>query len=502
MIAAVKNLIAAVSRMLAVSTKVITLDIDSTAIRLLEARGDKVTKWASVPIEPGEVEGEIVSTPKALGTQVRQLMASSDMKGKKVTASFSGLYSVSRIVASSDLPGGLVTSEAVMEVAREIMPVDTDKLYLSWQTSTTGEGVREIFVVGVPQDVIDAEVRALRGAGINPHILDLKTMALARIVNREQALILNIEPSSFDIVVVANGIPEIMRTIAWEQDKLTTDEKAEHLATTLELTVDFYNSRHPGTTIDSDTPIFITGQMSGDRALVEKLQAGLRYSFEPLAPPIEYPEDLPVSQYAVNIGLALKGKTPSGDAGQGNYSPPDINFLPAVYHAWKPSVRQLFYVVAVVAAVFLLFQLYQVTGDALAETGGLQRRYDLLNTKLQQRQLEIKNRAPLQQAVKEYHIISNPGGNFTEDLKVINSEATEHGVQLQSIAHGGDTITINWQVDSYDTIESYLATLEESGRFAVPIPRPKTGYPFITSGTTTLEPTTGGQPEVAGEPAE
>ena len=165
-------------------------------------------------------------------------------------------------------------------------------------------------------------------------------------------------------------------------------------------------------------------------------------------------------------------------------------------------MRQLFYVVVIVAAVLLLFQLYQVTGDALADSGVLQARYNILNTKLQKRQFEIKNRAPLQQAIKEYHIISNPGGNFTEDLKVINSEATEHGVQLQSITHGGDTITINWQVDSYDTIESYLATLEESGRFAVPIPRPETGYPFITSGTTTLETRTGGQPEVAGEPAE
>jgi len=476
---------------LSLGKKVITLDIDSTAIRLLETRGDRVTKWASVSLEPGEVEGEVVSNPQALSTKVKQLMASSGIKGKKVSASFSGLYSVSRILPLSNLPGGLTTPQAVLEAASEIMPVDTDKLYLSWQTIATGEGAQEVFVVGVPQDIIDAEVRALRAAGINPHILDLKTMALARVVNREQALILNIEPSSFDIVVVVNGVPQIMRTIAWEQDKLTTDDKVEHLATTLRLTADFYSSRHPDTPLDPATPLFITGQMSGDPALREKLQARLGYPFEPLAPPLKYPENLPVSQYAVNIGLALKGMTPSKEVGQGDFFPPDINFLPAVYHPWKPSARQLYSLGAVIVALFLLFQLYQVTSDALAKTANLQQRYDILNNELQKRQLEIKDRAPLQTAIDEYRTISNMDGNFTEDLKVINSEATEHGVQLQSISHASDSITINWQADSYTAIENYLEALEKSGRFSTPIPRPVTGFPFVTSGPTLLEPKTG-----------
>ena len=245
-----------------------------------------------------------------------------------------------------------------------------------------------------------------------------------------------------------------MRDIVWEQDNLTVDDRAEHLARTIGITVDFYNSRHPGTPLAPDTPMFITGRISSDLALTEKLQARLGYPLEPLTPPLEYPEDLPVSQYAVNIGLALKGKALSGEVEQGGFAPPDINFLPAVYHAWKPSVRQLYSLAALIVAVGLLFQLYQVTDDALAKTATLQARYGILNTELQKRQLELKNRAPLQQAVKEYRTISHMDGNFAEYLKVIDSEAAEHGVQLQSVTHRGDTITINWPVDSYDTIES------------------------------------------------
>ncbi len=39
-----------------VTKGVVTLDADSTAIRLLETTGGKVKKWVSIPLEAGEVE--------------------------------------------------------------------------------------------------------------------------------------------------------------------------------------------------------------------------------------------------------------------------------------------------------------------------------------------------------------------------------------------------------------------------------------------------------------
>ena len=134
------------------------------------------------------------------------------------------------------------------------MPLSMDELYLSWQTITAGGEAQQVLIVGVPRDVIDAEMQALRAAGINPRTLDLKTIALARAVNKEQALILNIEPSSFDIIIVVNGIPEVMRTIAWQQDSLTGEDRVQRLAMNLELTVGFYNSHH------SDTPLPVCRQ--------------------------------------------------------------------------------------------------------------------------------------------------------------------------------------------------------------------------------------------------
>lgn len=470
--------------------RVVTLEIDTTAIRLMETSEGRVVKWASLSLDPMIIRDGVIADLSALSAAVRQLMGSSDIRAKDVIASVSSLYSVSRIVAVPNPPGGGVSSrEAVLEAAGGIMPLSMDELYLSWQTIAAGsEGAQQVLVVGVPRDVIDAEMQALRAAGINPRTLELKTIALARAVNKEQALILNIEPSSFDIIIVVNGVPEVMRTVAWQQDSLTGEDRVEHLAMNLELTVDFYNSHHSDTPLDQATPFFITGQISGDLDLMEKLPARVGYPVESLTPSMECPSHLPVSQYAVNIGLALKGTAPAKSLGQDGYLPPDINLLPETYKPWKPSVRQIYFAGAVIAAIVLLFPLYQMTSGAMDKTADLQAEYTSLNNRLQLIQLEIRSRDPLKQAIIEYQTIVDMGGGFTEDLRVINSEAERLGVQVKSIAHDGKSITVDCQTEpeSYIVFREYITALEESGRFAAVTP-PSEQFSYITGGPIKLE---------------
>ena len=470
--------------------RIVTLEIDTTAIRLMEAGDGRVVKWASLSLDPAITRDGVISDPQALSAAVRQLMDSSGIRAKNVVASVSGLYSVSRIMAVSTPPGGGVTDrEAVLEAARDIMPLSEDELYLSWQTVAGGEGAHQVLVVGVPRDVIDAEMQALRVAGINSRTLELKTIALARAVNKEQALILNIEPSSFDIVIVVNGTPAVMHTIAWQQDDFTEEDRVEHLAMNLELTVGFYNSHHTDTPLDPAAPFFVTGQISGDLDLIEKLQARTGYSVESLIPPLECPKHMPVSQYAVNIGLALKGRVPSKGLEQGSYLPPDINLLPETYKPWKPSARQVYFACFVIAAIALLFPLYQLTSGAMGKTADLQARCNILDNEMQLKQIEIASREPLKKAIGEYNTIVNMGGGFTEDLGVIKSEAELLGVQVDTIAHTGNNITLTCQTEpeSYIVFRKYVAALRESGRFSTVTP-PSEKFSYITGGPIDLEP--------------
>jgi len=86
--------------------KIVTLEIDTTAIRLMETTEGRVVKWASLSLDPTIVEGGVLSDPSVLSAAVKQVMTSSGITGQDVIASVSGLYSINRIVTVPNVPGG------------------------------------------------------------------------------------------------------------------------------------------------------------------------------------------------------------------------------------------------------------------------------------------------------------------------------------------------------------------------------------------------------------
>ncbi|MFH1926201.1 MAG: pilus assembly protein PilM [Chloroflexota bacterium] len=471
-----------------VSGKIVTLDINQTGIRIMETRGGMVRSWADVSFEPEEMEQMAKGGKATLGAKVRQLMDSSGIKAKNVIVSISGMYTISRLIPMSNLPPAPTLEESVHELAQEIMPVPTEGLYVFWQVVGTNEGEQQVFILGVPRDVMDDNVRALKSVGLNPQVVELKTMALARAVNKEQALILNIEPTSFDIIMAVQGVPKIMHSLAWRQDSRNIGDAIEYLAANLEMTVDFYNSHHLDVPFDMTNPLYITGQMSVEPELMEKLQTRLGFNVEQLTPPLECPAFFPISQYAVNIGLAMRREMPvlNSDGGAG-FFPLDVNLLPQTYRPWRPKANQLFYAGILVSAVALVFPLMQISGEEIRKTTNLELKNNYLDNQLQLKMMEIQKREPLQKAISEYNSIVTRDVSFNEDIKVIINEAEKVGAKVSSISHGGGEINISCQAENYLSFRAYLTALEESGRFSTPIPPPE-GYPYTRGGPIKLEP--------------
>ena len=491
---AINQLLKALSRLWArlLSSQVVTLDISRTHIRLMEAKNGVARRWADISYDPREIDPETAEGERALGAMVKQLMTSSGIRAKSVVASVDGLYTVSRIIPVANLPPAPTLEESVNEIAPEVMPVSAESIYFFWQSLNTGEDEQQVFAVGVPRIVIDTKIRAMKHAGITPSVLELKTMALSRAVNRERAIILNIEPASLDIVIVMQGVPEVMHSLAWQYDDLSGEDAVEYLATNLEMTVDFYNAHHVKLPFDVDNPLFITGQLSAEPDLVERLQQRLAYKVEQLLPPLTCPPFLPVSQYAVNIGLAQRVEaTLQGSSQETGMLSFDVNLLPDAYRPWHPTAKQVYSAVVLVLAVALTFPLVQITTEEMNKTRNLELKNTTLQNQLTLKMAEIKNREPLQKAISEYDSLIKRGGSFSEDVKVILSEAERIGVDISSIAHTGKDIGIVCQAEDYIDFRLYMNALADSGRFATPIPPPE-GYPYIKGGSIKLKTQTGG----------
>lgn len=197
--------------------KIITLHIENTDIRLLVVNGKQVQEWSTISLEPDMVKEGLIIDPAAVSEMIKQLLANQGIREKDIIASLSGFQSVQRI---PDLPklSSQLMEDALMREAKRTMPVSLDQLYLSWQTLKDGDETQQVFLLGTPRNLMDAAVICLRQAGISPRTMELKPLALARMVNYPEALIIDIEEENADIIVMSGGIPTIMRTLSLRMD--------------------------------------------------------------------------------------------------------------------------------------------------------------------------------------------------------------------------------------------------------------------------------------------
>ena len=285
----------------------VTLNVEGTTARLLMAKGKLVSAWEEVPLEPGLVREGVIADPQAVGLALKALLDSHRVLAGKLIASVTGLRSIPRMLELPKMKTQLMDAAVAREAKRE-MPVPMEDIYLSWQTLAAYDGHQRVFALGVPRDALDPLLRAIAVTGRRAYAVDIKPLALARAVDRREAIIADVEPDSSDIVVVIGGIPAIMRTVVSRGDGGAPEDSIDRCRGELARTIKFYNDTHRQEPLLESTPLFITGSLAEAAAVaIESLESLAPYPVEPLTPSLRCPSDLPIASYAVNIGLASKG---------------------------------------------------------------------------------------------------------------------------------------------------------------------------------------------------
>ena len=337
--------------------KVMTLYFEDTGIKLLVAKGRKVEQWSSLPLEPGLVVGGVIvdenrvaSKVKEIINNVKQSAIGSVVSGKgKVIVGLSGRDSLYRVISLPVLERSLL-AEAVTREAGRVLPVSLDQLYLAYQRIPGNESETRVFVAAFPKRTTDVLIKTLRLAGVMPRVLDLAPLALCLSLNEPRAIIADARQDSLNIMVLAERVPQVIRSLSLQSEGKNVTENITTISEEFTRTVAFYNSSHQQAPLDASVPVFVSGDLAEApdtwKALVGKLNS--KVAILPSA--LQYPEDLPVSEFIVNLGLATKELALEKEAG--NYSLVNLNALPAT--ALPKPINPLRIIVPVLAVLGLV----------------------------------------------------------------------------------------------------------------------------------------------------
>ena len=325
---------------------------------------------------------------------------------------------------------------------------------------------QEVLVQGVPASLVDTQLAALHSAGINPNVLETKTVALTRVVDRQQAMIVNVEPTSTDVVVVVNGIPRIMRTVAQPRD-FTPEERAGQVAQIVQQTVNYYLDHHIGVWVVEQTPLFLVGSLADHPVMVETVRSRIEYPLEPFEPSIEHPPHLPTAQYAVAIGLALEWLQDSNSATSENgvhagAQPLHLNLIPQSIPWWRPTPARLMFAVGVLVGAAFALMLMGAAADSSATAASLRSELNQLDDRVKILLVGQRERTAQAEEVNNFNTLVARRGSLTQTFRLLQDLAPP-GVEIRSFQLSGTSITVSGEAAGPLEAIALVTNLRESG---------------------------------------
>ena len=464
--------------------KIVSIFIRDTSVNLLAMKGKRVVRWASLPLEPGLVAQGVIREETQVADKIKELLRLENVSAGKVIAGMSGMNSLYRLITLPEMPDAIL-AEAVRRETKRVLPVSLDEVYLSYQPVPSGKGERRLFLATYPRNMADALLRTMRKAGLDPYLMDLAPLALARIPDESRAIIINSRAEHADIIVIEERLPQLIRVLSLPSEAKSLSERLPAISEELTRTVMFYNSSHLEKPLSSSVPLFVVGELAEAPDSWPSLVGRFGFPVSLLPLPVEYPEGFPANDLMVNIGLALKELTQ--ERGGGNFSIVNLNTLPEVYRPRRTEISRILVPVGIIIGVGILVFMGYLAQRASAETGRLESQVVASEQPLAQPNRDIAAiKEQIKQTEPQIKPIETQIGQVTATTAVFTStrdglttgrykvdadldkivRLLPSNVDLLTVNHTAEGITITGLAPDEDYIFEYTRALRGSGRIS------------------------------------
>jgi len=479
--------------------RTVSLYIDDTSLRLTVTQGRQVKDWAELPLEPGLVESNIVIEETEVAARIQQLFEMQKLKNKKITLGISGLHCLTRPIALPKLPKEML-EEAVRREAARALPVPPEELYISWQSIPSSEEEEEskIFLVAIPIAATDALFRTLQQTGLKPDFMDVKPLLLIKLIPETTAVLVDVQATEFDIVIMFEGVPQPVRSIAFAERDMSGEDKLAIIINELNRTITFYDSNNPEKALEPSVPLYISGELANESELCQTLSDSVGHPVIPLESPLECPVGLDPNNFMANISLSSPKPSPGKKA---EIAVVSLNILPAAYLPKPISLANVLAIPGAVLAVGLIIFLMLLIQTTSTDINSLQtklNRSDQLLSQRQSQQQELSGKiADLEAKVTEKETSKN---NYSAAIDILEGQSEgvnsdlevaifklPSSIELSNVSHITSILTITGKAPGESQILSYIQELDDSGRFGditiIDLIRTDDGIDFTLLGT-------------------
>lgn len=287
--------------------RVASITTEHGVIKLLVCQGLEVLSYRVLLANPRFFrEGQVSNTARVAGL-LRGILEEMDIKNfRRTTGGVPGFQNRLKLMqfphAAGMNPAVVIPQEAI-----RTMRVTTDTYDLSWHQLADRLNRTRWLVLATSRRSAASLMDTAREAGIGIKTLEPRPFALARAVNRPHAIVAWTAPDGCDVVIVKDSVPVEHQSIFWGADLVEDTVLTDRLTEVVGRTIQTFDASSPEGPLTDEAPLFVCGSpIRHEPAIALRVAANLGRETGEFQLPLVTPDDFPLQDLIVNIGLVLR----------------------------------------------------------------------------------------------------------------------------------------------------------------------------------------------------
>lgn len=276
----------------------VCIDFGRDRLSAIQVTDGVVTSWTARPLADDALRNGSPGDVAAMGDALRQALTAAGITARRARLALPDEATVSRqLVLPPMRRRDLV--RAMHYAAEKSIPFPIDRARWSWDVVEHTATRLTVYLVATWRDVVDQYAEVARTAGLEPEVLEPRSIALARALDQQHAVLLDAGARRLHVTLLVGGQPVFVDQTVSGTGAMERQEAVDRLLQRA------YRRRSTATdTGGRMPPVLISGELDiselrlpmEGRAAGEVLNGRL-----PTAPP-----DLQVSRYLANLGLSMR----------------------------------------------------------------------------------------------------------------------------------------------------------------------------------------------------
>lgn len=184
----------------------LALTIEGPFLQALEVRGQRVRRWARVPLPPRARQGGHVADPGLFGRCAQAAVAGFSLQGLQIVVALPSFHAVWRVLTLPPIPRRELNQMVQREIRRVLLLPET--LATTWGIlDGGGANPWRVYVGAVPREPLLLLVRALDAVQLRPRVVDLRAIALLRAAGAPTCISASVERDSTEVAFALEGVP-------------------------------------------------------------------------------------------------------------------------------------------------------------------------------------------------------------------------------------------------------------------------------------------------------